>query len=388
MVGRDSDTTTNRSFRLGVGLFPSPAFQIILSGIHQRQDSLEVRGLFNRDPALNVFTTDTNRHIEASSGEAAALWRNDAMTLISGGGHFSSHSRAITSNASEIDETDPTSSSTENRSVENLYSYLFFTGKRYLVQVGLSAEFMREPNVTRRRVNPKLGVVLSPIPNFTVRAAFFETIKRPLIANQTIEPTHVAGFNQFFDDPNLTIARRSGIAVDHQPAPHVAWGAEVATRRLRIPVPGDMPKKEQLHRLYLSATPSPRVAFSVGYDHELNERHVDDPSPEGFIDVSTRRIPFGIAWFSESGLALQLIGNLVRQHAKLRINPASDLAEQRNSFVVVDASLRYRLPGRIGTVSVGIKNAFDKRFHFQEIDQANPRFAPERFGFVRASLVF
>jgi outer membrane receptor protein involved in Fe transport len=52
--------------------------------------------------------------------------------------------------------------------------------------------------------NPKFGVTWNPFAATTVRAAAFRTVRRTLITEQTLEPTQVAGFNQFFDDVNLT----------------------------------------------------------------------------------------------------------------------------------------------------------------------------------------
>ena len=55
------------------------------------------------------------------------------------------------------------------------------------------------PNsVKRRRLSPKFGLVWSPRPETTIRLAAFSSVKRRLIGNQTIEPTQLAGFNQFF----------------------------------------------------------------------------------------------------------------------------------------------------------------------------------------------
>jgi len=64
--------------------------------------------------------------------------------------------------------------------------------------------------------NPKFGIVWNPFPGTTVRAAVFRTLKRTLITQQTLEPTQVAGFNQFFDDADLTEAWRYGGAIDQK----------------------------------------------------------------------------------------------------------------------------------------------------------------------------
>ena len=54
--------------------------------------------------------------------------------------------------------------------------------------------------------NPKFGITWNPVPDTTLRAAAFSVLKRTLITDQTLEPTQVAGFNQFYDDENTTDA--------------------------------------------------------------------------------------------------------------------------------------------------------------------------------------
>ena len=49
-----------------------------------------------------------------------------------------------------------------------------------------------------------------------MRGASFRTLKRTVISSQTIEPTQVAGFNQFFDGANGTDAWRHAIAIDRK----------------------------------------------------------------------------------------------------------------------------------------------------------------------------
>jgi hypothetical protein len=66
------------------------------------------------------------------------------------------------------------------------------------------------PGEETSQFNPKFGVTWNPLAATTVRAAIFRTLKRTLITDQTLEPTQVAGFNQFFDDINLTETWRYG----------------------------------------------------------------------------------------------------------------------------------------------------------------------------------
>ena len=60
-------------------------------------------------------------------------------------------------------------------------------------------------------------------------------MKRNLISDQTIEPTQVAGFNQFFDDAEGTDTWRYGIAVDQKFSAHVYAGTEFSKRDLKVP---------------------------------------------------------------------------------------------------------------------------------------------------------
>ncbi|MDJ0740067.1 MAG: hypothetical protein QNJ91_10135, partial [Gammaproteobacteria bacterium] len=61
--------------------------------------------------------------------------------------------------------------------------------------------FFPSSDLQRNRVLPKLGLMWqTPIANdveLTARGAYFRTLKRALVGNQTLEPTSVVGFNQF-----------------------------------------------------------------------------------------------------------------------------------------------------------------------------------------------
>ena len=56
----------------------------------------------------------------------------------------------------------------------------------------------------QNEINPKAGVTVRATDTTTLRAAAFRVLKRNFVASQTLEPTNVAGFNQFFNDINGT----------------------------------------------------------------------------------------------------------------------------------------------------------------------------------------
>jgi len=69
-----------------------------------------------------------------------------------------------------------------------------------------------------------------------LRLAYIETVKRALLVDQTIEPTQVAAFNQFFDDQPGTRAKRYGIGIDARFASTVYGGVEASNRDLVVPL--------------------------------------------------------------------------------------------------------------------------------------------------------
>ncbi len=153
-----------------------------------------------------------------------------------------------------------------------LYSYI-----RYPDQIawtlGISFDSLDDERLGKfDQVNPKLGMIWNLTPNTTLRLAAFRMLKRTLIANQTIEPTQVAGFNQFFDDSNGTESRRYGIALDQKFSPNLYGGLEVSRRDLKTPIrrigTEILDQEEDLYRAYLDWAPHSSVAISWEYQME------------------------------------------------------------------------------------------------------------------------
>ncbi len=83
--------------------------------------------------------------------------------------------------------------------------------------------------------NPKAGLQWNIVDNLQLRFAAFKTLKRSLIVEQTIEPTQVAGFNQFFDDANTTKAKNYAIGLDARFIDGFYGGVEALRRDLNLP---------------------------------------------------------------------------------------------------------------------------------------------------------
>ena len=144
----------------------------------------------------------------------------------------------------------------------------------------------------KNQFNPKVGMTWSLQSGTTLRGAWFRTLKRTLITDQTLEPTQVAGFNQFFDDAERDRSRTSGArpstrssarrrslapstrrGTSRSPRPCSSSPADAASR-------GGEDGHEDLARVYLFAAPHPLADLGAEYQYEKFER-----DPELFLLV-------------------------------------------------------------------------------------------------------
>lgn len=268
--------------------------------------------------------------------------------------------------------------------------------KNLIVTLGASADdvYGDFPGDDKQRINPKFGVVWNPLESTTVRTAAFKTLKRTLVTNQTLEPTQVAGFNQFFDDYNLTEVKNYGVAIDQKFSEAVFGGVEYTKRDLSVPyldfnfdpaVSKSADWNESNSRAYLFWTPLQMLALSAQYQYEYTER--DPLFPEGLLELTTHRIPLEIKVFAPFGLSASLRGSYVRQRGDFALI-SGDLSSGEDSFWLIDASLSYRLPNRLGFISVGATNLTDEGFKYFDRDLNNASIQPNRMLFARVTLAF
>ncbi len=241
--------------------------------------------------------------------------------------------------------------------------------------IGASYDDFTDEPIERTSFNPKFGVRWQVNPNLAVRGAAFQVVKPSFVNNRTIEPTQVAGFNQFFDDLPGTESRRYGVAVDWRASDRLRGGIQLSWRDLDEPTKivaetGSQTARfddqdEQLHRLYLYWTPMDRIAAKGGLVYDRYEGRgplVDSAArPE---HVETLSLPLSLTYFNPNGLFASLGGTYVDQKVKRTQN--SRFADGEDDFLVVDAALGYRLPRRRGIVSLVVSNLFDKVFMYQD----------------------
>jgi tetratricopeptide (TPR) repeat protein len=377
-----------RSARLGLHHAFTPHSSFITSFIYQKKDF------------STRFTeiVDFDEEIKGFLGEIQHIFRTDRWSFISGAGHHNADVEEAKTIASSFIELD------SNTRHTNLYVYSQMNyPDNVTLTLGGSADFYDDDDIDRDQFNPKIGLIWDVFPMTTVRAALFRTLKRSLISNQTIEPTQVAGFNQFFDDPTGTDAWRYGVAVDQKFSQTLYGGVEYSRRKLDVPflvedVSSDPPVitvdsadwRERLSRTYLYWAPHPWLATSAEFLYERFEREDELPGPELFTKIRTFRFPLGINFFHPSGFTARLKATFVDQEGKFVefIDDEEVDVPGEDQFWLFDAAVGYRLPKRWGFISVEAKNLFDKKFKFQDTDPANPLIIPERLILARITLSF
>jgi hypothetical protein len=227
----------------------------------------------------------------------------------------------------------------------------------------------------------------------------FRTFKRTLITDQTIEPTQVAGFNQFFDDDTATEAWNYGAAVDQKYHQNIYGGAEFLYRDLSVPffqtpappappVPELEREKweEYLGRAYLYWTPHEWVALRAEYLYEKIDR--GEEFTFNIKEADTHSVAMGTNFFHPSGLGAALQVTYYDQSGEFMREEALPVPTEHgdDNFWLVDASITYRLPKRYGFITVGATNLFDESFEYADTDIDNPRIQPDRFIFGRVTL--
>ncbi len=386
----DEDT-----IRLGGHFSASPQSDVIISLTHneRKQDAT----FFNRF-SVNALV---DRSYQA---EAQYLFRTDGFNVTAGAGAYKSDvdSEQVLDFTQLIGIPCPPDFTCANRTEFSRrqqtgygYANILFPGN-VTGTLGFSRDSYEEGMLDLDRLNPKLGLQWGINPNLRIRAAAFRTLKRALAVDQTIEPTQVAGFNQFFDDFNGTRASNYGVGIDAHPLDTLYAGAEARRRDLDAPAfffeeVVFEKHRESAYRAYLYWIPHPNWSLRLENRYETFRREVafeGDPRP---TEVKTASIPMVFGYFSPHGIFADFGPTYV--HQKVRGSFASDTGFDSDSFVLLDAAVGYRLRNRRGIISLEARNLLDRKFSFQDdnfrtSEIRSSRFIPSRTVQVRVTFSF
>jgi outer membrane receptor protein involved in Fe transport len=336
-----------------------------------------------------------HQHVTADSPEAAVYLTGDRFNLVAGGSSLSgSELIGQPLSASPLLRTQPFDVNDHSLWFYGNFSaapVLRFTLGGHYEQLTTTVRNIRALSVSE--YDPKLGVSWDVLPSTTVRAAFFDTLARPLIGDlsfqsgQTIEPTQIAGFNQFFGDTTGTKARRWGVGIDQKfPNPFLAGntlllGGEWSQRQLEAPetfgvltlVPPhitELDANERYGRGYLSWLLSERVAFNTAIDYETF-------ATESVTTIQLLQVPVELRYFDPNGL-LGLVRTTIAREQGQFFDLSGNVVSGNATFASVDMGIGWRFPGRPFIATLEVQNLLDTHFHFQDTDPLNQRLFPRR----------
>ena len=311
--------------RIGASYSITPQSKIIASAIYQ--DTKE------NQKFLGPVVVNNDGH--GYRTEIQYLFRNPTIRVVSGIGYAKIDFKSAITNP----RFSRVRKEKGKRTNAYVYSYLSYPDK-FIWTIGVSFDAVDGLNDKKlNHINPKLGFIWNITSNTLLRAEYFRFLKGPRITDQTIEPTHVAGFNQFFDDITGTESKRYGIALDQKFSPSLFGGLEVSKRDLNVPIQDELQNwSEELYRAYLNWTPNKRLAIKIEYSFE-NFDIKSAKNPTTIPETQTHLAPVSVSYFDPTGLFATLgvtyVNQLLNSHTPVH---------ERNQFVSVDTSVGYRFP--------------------------------------------
>lgn len=383
---RENEDTT--SLRLGFRHDFSPRSTLLALLAYESRDF---------DFTLTAPPLDSNLDTKTYSGEIQYLYRADAWSVVSGLRYYQSKVEDTFDFMGDV--------SIETTRPDSLGAYVYGTADvlpRLQLTLGISREENRNVVYDRNRWNPKAGLVWQATEDTTFRAGAFRTMQLTTPARQEIlpslEPTAVAGFNQFFFGSQSEEADRYGLGIDHRFSDKLHGGTEVSRRRLDVPYTtfivfppedrtADVREDSARAYLYWSATESLAASLAYVYDQAKNDAGY---TPNFVQSVETHQVALQLGYFDSRGLLAVLRPVYGHQRGRFQDTsaPPFPFVSDSDDFTVVDAVIGYRLPKRRGLVSIEVRNLFDSDFKFQDIDPDNPRIYPERVILLKATLAY
>ena len=369
-------TINQDTYRAGVKVSPTQHSDLLFSFIHADREEVNGKKLFDRVKALSY------------DGEIQYLFHSDNINTVLGGGLYRTDN-------TRLDCTALPCILIPNNTTQYL-AYLYSNYKpvnNLNLTGGISYDHYRDnesgAGLNLSELNPKFGFQWKANNYFSFRGAVFKSVKSAIIDNQLLQPTQLAGFNQFFDDINGTVGWNYGIGIDTQLHKDIYAGVEVYKRDLKIPTGLIFQKpSEELYRLYLNLMLTNNWVVNSEFRFENFRSDGSFPGLPKFVE--TTYLPTEIRYTHLSGFFAALKGTFVNQRVRL-----FDAAQDgfNSNFYLVDAAIGYRFPKQYGLISLEAKNLFDSNFkyrdrQFQLNEQRSPDIFPERMLFGRITLNF
>lgn len=357
----DRRTLGEDTARLGLRVATSPRSDLLLSALYNERDTG-----FQRDDRDFGVTIRDDAVQEGYDIQLQHLFHSKLINFILGGGvyHFNEKGQMVIESEFDIPPSPP-SELTGNGHNAYLYSNVLLPrGMHFTLGVGFDS-FDQEA-IDVNKINPKVGLWWDINKYLRLRMAAFTAVRRALIFNQTIEPTQLAGFTQFYDDANGTQSKFLGTGVDVNIYSKIFATFELSTRDFDFPLSGGgfEGHKEDLYRGYIYWTP--HKSWSIRTEPQLQRVDSEFSVFNEPDEIKTTTVPVAVQYFSPKGFFAELGATYLGQSLDFKDEPP--LGQDGESFFVLDAAVGYRLPKRLGIASFEVKNLFDRDFLFEDPD--------------------
>jgi outer membrane receptor protein involved in Fe transport len=133
------------------------------------------------------------------------------------------------------------------------------------------------------------------------------------------------------------------------------------------------------------------------YQYDQFERGEEYTVLDRVRKVKTHRVPLGMHYFHPCGFSAKTTVTYFDQKGDFQPQGAAGFdpftgnpvfQSGKDDFWLVDAAISYRLPKRLGLITLGANNLFDESFQYADMDPANPSIQPSRFIYAKASFAF
>ena len=374
---------------------------------HKINKNTDVIGSFRyetQDSDLTINFNEQNQGLftqqRGKQAELQSSYKTERLNLISGIGLL---------NSKRVDELtiDGFSLSNEKTNVDfnNVYFYTTFQVNNNLSsQLGISWDDTDTELISDDEVNPKLGFLYDVDENNSIRFAYFETLKRSILADQTIEPTSILGFNQFFDEGEGTKAEQKTVAWDGKYLSfktysnwNFYYGASYIDRDLDVPVfdpdfftgeliQSTIASENNSTKLYFYSTfdISPEHGLSFGLEYTKNKIKNSDEAALGdlIINADTKQLSINLGYFNSNGLSLNVEPTYYKQSGLFDSLTAGP-EEGSDDFWLFDLTARWKFPSYSGQLVFSVDNIFDKEFSFVNSNPLNSEVSPERAYYIK-----
>ncbi len=399
----------NKTIRMGYRWKQTKTSTLIASFIYREQGFIQSNNAIFRatfgasgNPILSIDEKEAKNNIKIV--EVADIFQFSSNNFIMGLSEYQQQSNGsqtiqLTHDGVDISNSPATTINSKTSHINNyFYGYSYFDRKSITLIYGITNDDINEIDLGTSQINPKLGYIWNVNNNTQFRLAAFRTLPRTLATNQTLEPTQIAGFNQFFDDLLATDAINYGIATDFKITKNITSGLEGIKRKLKIPLISNATKKietqsEYFSQLYLHwSKHNYSSGIEINYEEYDKDISINTPSSEPY-NLKTLKFPVFLTYSTNKANSLfKIAGNYYEQTVT---NPTNNGGSEilKDNFWIWNVSWSYLLKKRLGKIGLKINNLTETKFNyynstFQSNKLISEQLSHQRFFLLYLNLTF